>query len=63
MRNIIRIGIPDNVLKKPGAFSPDERVVMDRHAEMGTEILGRAGATSQSCTPCSPTSTRPEAAC
>ena len=42
MHDIGKIGIPDNVLKKPGAFAPEERSIMNRHAEMGAEILGRS---------------------
>lgn len=40
MHDVGKIGIPDAVLKKPGAFAPPERAVMNRHAEMGAEILG-----------------------
>ena len=42
MHDIGKIGIPDSVLKKPGPLTPDERVVMNRHAAMGAEILGRS---------------------
>lgn len=42
MHDVGKIGIPDAVLKKPGRFTPDERVVMNRHAEIGAEILGRS---------------------
>jgi putative two-component system response regulator len=42
MHDIGKIGIPDNVLKKPGAFTPDERAVMNEHPRMGAEILGRS---------------------
>jgi len=42
MHDIGKIGIPDDVLKKPGAFTSDERNVMNRHPEMGAEILGRS---------------------
>ena len=35
-----KIGVPDNVLKKPGPLTPEERAVMNRHAAMGAEILG-----------------------
>lgn len=40
MHDIGKIGIPDNVLKKPGPLTPEERAVMNRHAQMGAEILG-----------------------
>jgi putative two-component system response regulator len=42
MHDIGKIGIPDDVLKKPGAFTPEERAVMNRHPEMGAKILGRS---------------------
>jgi putative two-component system response regulator len=42
MHDVGKIGIPDAVLKKPGSFTPDERAVMNRHAEIGAEILGRS---------------------
>lgn len=42
MHDIGKIGIPDHVLKKPGSFSPEERVIMNTHATMGAEILGRS---------------------
>jgi putative two-component system response regulator len=42
MHDIGKIGIPDNVLKKPGAFTPEERAVMNEHPRMGAEILGRS---------------------
>lgn len=42
MHDIGKIGIPDYVLKKPGALTPEERQLMNRHAAMGAEILGRS---------------------
>jgi len=42
MHDIGKIGIPDRVLKKPGAFDPEERAVMNEHSRMGAEILGRS---------------------
>jgi putative two-component system response regulator len=42
MHDIGKIGIPDHVLKKPGAFTDVERAVMDQHAQMGADILGRS---------------------
>lgn len=40
MHDIGKIGVPDSVLKKPGPLTPEERAVMNRHAQMGAEILG-----------------------
>jgi putative two-component system response regulator len=42
MHDIGKIGIPDEVLKKPGAFTPHERVTMNQHAAMGATLLGRS---------------------
>lgn len=42
MHDIGKIGVPDAVLKKPGALTPDERAVMNRHPAIGAEILGRS---------------------
>jgi len=42
MHDVGKIGIPDHVLKKPGALSPEERLIMNRHPEIGAEILGRS---------------------
>lgn len=42
MHDIGKIGIPDSVLKKPGPLTPDERAVMNCHAAMGADILGRS---------------------
>ncbi|MFM9428778.1 putative two-component system response regulator [Variovorax sp. GrIS 2.14] len=41
MHDVGKIGIPDAVLKKAGGFTPQERNIMNRHAEIGCEILGR----------------------
>ena len=40
MHDVGKIGIPDNVLLKPGKLDVDEWEIMKRHAEMGMEILG-----------------------
>ncbi len=40
MHDVGKIGIPDNVLKKPGAFDAEERAVMNQHPAMGANILG-----------------------
>ncbi|MBT9459754.1 MAG: HD domain-containing protein [Burkholderiaceae bacterium] len=42
MHDIGKIGIPDLVLKKPGAYNSDERAVMNQHPEMGAQILGKS---------------------
>jgi len=40
MHDVGKIAIPDNVLLKPGTFTPAERTVMERHAGLGGDILG-----------------------
>ncbi|WP_374673176.1 HD-GYP domain-containing protein [Ideonella sp.] len=42
MHDVGKIGIPDSVLKKPGPLDPEERQVMNRHAEIGARILGNS---------------------
>lgn len=37
--DIGKIGIPDHILFKPGRLDPDERAIMNRHAETGEKIL------------------------
>lgn len=39
MHDVGKIGIPDNVLLKPGRFDDDERTIMERHCEIGARIL------------------------
>ncbi|HUI91699.1 MAG TPA: HD domain-containing phosphohydrolase [Chitinivibrionales bacterium] len=40
MHDIGKIGIPDNILLKPGGFTPQEWEVMKAHAALGGKILG-----------------------
>jgi len=42
MHDIGKIGVPDHVLKKPGGYTAEERLVMNRHPVIGAEILGRS---------------------
>jgi HD-GYP domain-containing protein (c-di-GMP phosphodiesterase class II) len=39
LHDVGKIAIPDSVLQKPGALTPDERVAMEKHAEIGYKIL------------------------
>lgn len=39
MHDIGKIGIPDNILLKPGKFEPDEWTIMKTHAEIGGKLL------------------------
>ena len=39
MHDIGKIGIPDNILLKPGKFEPEEWEVMKTHAQIGADIL------------------------
>ncbi|WP_238229879.1 HD domain-containing phosphohydrolase [Methylobacterium hispanicum] len=40
MHDVGKIGVPDAILLKPGALTPEERREMERHAERGWRILG-----------------------
>jgi putative two-component system response regulator len=42
MHDVGKIGVPDHVLKKPGAFTAEERSVMNQHPAMGAGILGQS---------------------
>ncbi|TBW38029.1 HD domain-containing protein [Siculibacillus lacustris] len=39
MHDVGKVGIPDEILFKPGRLTPDERVIMETHALLGWEIL------------------------
>lgn len=39
MHDIGKIGIPDGILLKPGALTPDERAVMQTHTTVGAALL------------------------
>lgn len=39
LHDVGKIAIPDSILLKPGALTPDERTEIERHAEIGHEIL------------------------
>lgn len=40
MHDLGKIGIPDSILHKPDKLDSEERAIMDKHAEMGAELLG-----------------------
>lgn len=40
MHDIGKIGIPDNILLKPGKLDADEWHIMKQHAEIGADIIG-----------------------
>lgn len=39
MHDVGKVAIPDSILLKPGPLTPDERLAMERHTEIGHEIL------------------------
>lgn len=39
MHDVGKIGLPDSILLKPARLDPDERKIMERHVEIGGEIL------------------------
>lgn len=34
-----KIGVPDSILQKPGALTPEERAIIQRHPQQGVDIL------------------------
>lgn len=40
MHDVGKIGIPDNILLKPGPLSEEDWILMRRHPQMGAEIIG-----------------------
>ena len=40
MHDIGKIGIPDNILSKPGKLNAQERSIMEQHTEIGARIIG-----------------------
>jgi putative two-component system response regulator len=44
MHDVGKLGIPDNILLKPGPLTPEERIVINTHTTIGGQIL--AGSTS-----------------
>jgi putative two-component system response regulator len=42
LHDIGKVGIPDNVLLKPGKLTPDEWVIMKTHARLGADAIARA---------------------
>jgi putative two-component system response regulator len=45
LHDVGKIGVPDGILLKPGSLSPDEYAAMQRHAQIGYQLL--AGSTSE----------------
>jgi len=41
MHDVGKIGIPDKILLKPGRLTPEERVIMETHVEIGVDIIGQ----------------------
>ena len=41
LHDIGKIGIPDNILLKPGKLEPNERAVMESHVEKGIQMVDR----------------------
>ena len=39
MHDVGKIGVPDEILAKPGALTPKQRELMERHAEVGHAML------------------------
>jgi putative two-component system response regulator len=43
MHDVGKVAVPDNVLLKPGLLTPEERREMERHTEVGYQILHGSG--------------------
>jgi HD-GYP domain-containing protein (c-di-GMP phosphodiesterase class II) len=43
LHDIGKVGIPDAILLKPGRLTPDERRIMQNHAEIGAQCLAAIG--------------------
>jgi response regulator RpfG family c-di-GMP phosphodiesterase len=39
LHDVGKIGVPDSILNKPGRFSEEERLIMQRHPETGVKML------------------------
>lgn len=44
LHDVGKVGIPDHILFKPGKLDPDERAIMEQHAQIGAQILQKASA-------------------
>jgi putative two-component system response regulator len=42
LHDVGKVGIPDHILQKPGALTPEERTVMQTHAELGARAIEAA---------------------
>jgi putative two-component system response regulator len=42
LHDIGKVGIPDHILLKPGALTPEEWMVMKTHAKLGADAIARA---------------------
>src|SRR5205085_8363151 len=42
LHDIGKVGVPDQVLNKPGALTPDEQVEMRKHPELGRDVILKA---------------------
>jgi diguanylate cyclase (GGDEF)-like protein/putative nucleotidyltransferase with HDIG domain len=43
LHDIGKVGVPDEILRKPGPLTEDEWIVMRRHPKIGHQILAQAG--------------------
>lgn len=41
VHDIGKVGLPPGILEKPGALTPDERLIMEQHSVIGERILSR----------------------
>ncbi len=50
LHDVGKVGIPDNILLKPGRFEPEEFEIMKSHAYLGAQILGNTEIYPTICT-------------
>ncbi|HHQ48472.1 MAG TPA: HD domain-containing protein, partial [Acidobacteria bacterium] len=43
LHDVGKIGVPDEILFKPGPLTPEEHRIMDRHLDLGAQIVERTG--------------------
>jgi HD-GYP domain-containing protein (c-di-GMP phosphodiesterase class II) len=50
LHDVGKISVPDEILNKPGALTPDERVVIETHPQLGFELVAPVAVLQESLT-------------
>ena len=48
LHDVGKIGVPDHILNKPGALTPDERTVIETHPQLGHDLVAPAAVLRES---------------